>query len=289
MTQEQLIEKATGFYPILGIKYKSPFRKDRTAGAFFLVKGGKWRWYDYGHPELNGGDCFDLLHYKLYGKPVSNKEDLEKVKTEINYVPSEEFEFILKWEQGAPKPYWHQYGITDFERDGVFGCQAYMHNTRKFPKLLLRKTPSDPCFAITHNGKVAIYRPYQPKGKKHLSNFGHNDVKELAGNGRTALVVGSYKDGKILNNFTGMPVLITLSESAFPDDFEIARWLLNYDKFIIIFDNDDAGIRSSLTFQKILCKFAPALVITPQGKDPGEMMEAGNIMSLVNTINERDF
>lgn len=280
MTQEEIIQETTGYYPQVGRKYLSPFREDRNPTCFFAIKDGKWRWYDYAHRELNGADCFDLLCFRRFGHKVRNQSDLDLVRLDLPLAYSEKFEFELTWQRGELKPYWEQYGI-DPEKDGVYGVEWFRYNTKQNPQLFYKVYPSDPTFAITCGDKVKIYRP--TKERKHLTNFDRNSVLSLQGEGRTVIVTKSYKDGRVLANATGMPVKIIMSESVFPDDWVLSTWMA--DRFVIIFDNDKTGRENLLTFQNIMCRFAPAFGITPEGKDSAQMFLDGTLPRLIDKIN----
>ena len=290
MNQEDIIKRATGLTVNYGKHFRNPFRADNNPGCFFGKTGKYIRFYDYADERFNGMHCFDMAFVALKGRRLSNKADflecLELIEskyhiatTPVENKPIVRFKFKLsispaKWDV-AHINFWAQYGITKEHliEDKVFPAYSYTINSKRKPKSLTTRIADYPAFGLERNGRMKLYQPHGTP--KWLNAHRRDDIYYWEGKQPT-LVLGSYKDGRIIAN-TGQSTIALALENSLPSRLP--------KNSIIIGDFDTAGNKMKKRF---VSQGRNALIWEspdPDMKDVGEIYEKygeDKIYSFVN-------
>lgn len=118
-------------------------------------------------------------------------------------------------------------------------------------------------FAYNCNGKVKCYYPGQESGRKFKGRFGNNDVwlldrtkrREYLGrpDNKMLLVSKSNKDFYCWSNFVDCDLMNVSSETTHPTpDWLLTNVRMKYEKVVIIFDADEAGVKGANELQNRL-------------------------------------
>ena len=103
-----------------------------------------------------------------------------------------------------------------------------------------------PCYALTFgadNPRFKIYCPLNSKQERFpMSTATKNDYWKWQNNTSTCIVTKSFKDGYLANKLTGLDTYAFQSESMMPDNLD---FLSKYNKRVIVYDNDEAGMHGS--------------------------------------------
>ena len=239
---------------------------DKSPDCRLGIKGNKIRYYD-----PSKGHNFDILDcYKLVYPNDSWQETVERVLawngsaiSSVNLINSGQlFEprFVL-----VPKVIdWSEWGIAYWQKMGVD------YKILSHPKILTKEIcgyeisgTSDVGdyyssqfargFVYYCNGKVKVYLPEAPKGKRFKGRCKPEDCwlvdrspyrkgKGLSDT-KTLLVSKSCKDMLVWLQFVSCDLMAVSAEMVFPD----SNWLLTnvrmkYQRVIVVFDSDETGI-----------------------------------------------
>lgn len=148
--------------------------------------------------------------------------------------------------------YWKQYwlDIDDLE-DDIFSIKCYwLNNNRFYP-------PKDLGFIYLFNEGKKVYCPLADKQKSELK-FIHDNSKILQGedklkyNKSTLILTSSYKDVKLLRKIDKLynldfETVATMSETTPPTPEKVSFLKSKYDKIILYYNNDKAGIKAMQT------------------------------------------
>jgi len=309
-SQEDIFRIIFGSYPDLDILYLSPFREDHHPNCFFEWYKGKLMFRDFGDVRR---DCFQAVrdfygicsypdtlefidsYFKEYPIPLNQKpkktcERLEKDCAITFRVKNFEFKDYL---------YWRQYYITSdqLQEDQVSVINWYRFYSEKGKKWIILR-PFDICYAI--NGfetRCKIYRPQNHNKKsKWLTNCKANDVGNLANidpTGEILIITKSYKDHRVIRNQGFKNVIWFQSEKMMPDDSILLSLLQRYERILIFYDNDLAGICGSTDLQRKLESFtsiqrpirtmcSPCTYL----KDPAEIVSIRSEQELKDLLDE---
>lgn len=249
----------------------NPLRADNNPSCYLREYNQVILMTDYAFPEYNKYTCVHAvaqLHnitlnqaaQVIIGKyvfntnlsifnPVSKQRSGIKVKKYItenkgkfHFVPhintDKEPTFT---KQGAE--YWIKRGITSkqLKEHNVYSVYCWYYNDRMI-------IPKSLCFAYYEpdTGHTKLYQPlaehsnrfpYSSMTKNHI-NKGNTHVDS-----NIAILTKSLKDLMVLENmFPDVNIYSIESESMIPDDLSL---FCKYDKLLVLFDNDEAGIYAS--------------------------------------------
>jgi hypothetical protein len=270
VSEQDIFAYVFGFEPIEFEYIISPFRDDTNPGCWFELDANTLRFVDYA--DNLKIDCFDAIKLKynlknfyetlafinkniIKNKNFVIKPVVKKVK-KVNVI-KKDFKILIATRNFSKIDglYWTPYEITkqNLIDDKVFPIQKFkLLNTRKGD---ITVRPIDLCYCYTDfkDNKKKIYRPEQ-KVKKFITNCDNNDIggiNFIDNNSDNIIITKSYKDYRVLKNLN-LNVIWFQNEGMFPDK-EILKNLLNsFNKIIIFFDNDKAGIKASIKLYDLL-------------------------------------
>lgn len=179
--------------------------------------------------------------------PVSKQKEGKKVKKYISNVKGN-FHFTAytninkqpTFTKEAAE-YWMKRNITSqqLKAHNVYNVYCWYYNDRMI-------VPKSICFAYYEpdTGHTKLYQPladerfpYSTMSKNHI-NKGNTDIDS-----KYCILTKSLKDLMVLENiFKDMHIYSVESESMIPDDLSL---FCKYDKVLILYDNDNAGINAS--------------------------------------------
>ncbi len=268
VSQENIFSLLLGEKPKLNTYYVSLVREDSNPGCEFMWYGNKLMFIDFGHVKHHM-DCFGVIcernkinladslllvnnHFKLglngTGVPakikfeVLYKKTIKKNDTKIIFKPRK---FQIK-----DKLYWEQYGITkqNLIDDKVYAVVWYKFYSKKLNKVITIRPQNITYSYFEFSPRMKIYSPYSPKKNgKWISNAEMNDVGGLRSfhiHGDILVITKSYKDYRCIKNFNVNTIWFQ-SEGIIPDTEKLIGLIKNYKEFIVIYDNDNAGIKAS--------------------------------------------
>lgn len=245
--------------------YKSVVRKDHKVTCGFFRKSRLYL------KDFANGDCYDCfgLVSRLYGCNyykaleivandfglTNNKNDLDKIpkverfkesKRCIIQIEKQEFpEWQLKW--------WSQYGITKeiLNEFRVYSCKSVFLNG----DLNSQSTPKCPIYGY-YMGKddVELWRIYYPTrtSGRFISNTSAKLIQgyqQLVEKGKLLVITKSMKDIMVLYSF-GIPAVAPNSEHLFMSDEQLEMFKCRFDKIVVLYDNDYAGISNMNKIKK---------------------------------------
>ena len=283
VSEKNIFKLVFGFIPVEYEKVVSPFRKDNNPGCWFYTdfSTNRLKFVDFGNTDIINGikmnniDCFSAvqIYYNLDNfyetlkfirevlidnknlkirtiptiKPVVKKD----VKIYIN-----KRNFNLK-----DKHFWSKYGISiqSLINDKVFPVKKFKLLNTRFGDIT--KTVYDQCYSFNNfdNNRKKLYRPFQKKNKKFITNCKSDDIGEinsLIEYGEQLIISKSYKDCRVLRN-ENLNSIWFQNEGMFPSNKKLISLCKRFTKIIIFFDNDEAGIKASERLKSIINNFFP--------------------------------
>lgn len=137
-----------------------------------------------------------------------------------------------------------------------------------------------PCYALTFetSDHFKLYCPLNSKEERFpISSATHNDYWKWDNNSSDCIITKSFKDGYLLNKLTGIDTYAFQSENMVPDD---VSFLNKYNNKVILYDNDNAGMRGSSNLKNRLLSNGHSKVTTVQypqtmGKDTDDLIVNG--------------
>jgi hypothetical protein len=292
-SQEDIFKIVFKEYPDLDILYLSPFREDNHPNCFFDWYKGKLYFKDFADKPR---DCFQAVKdfYNLETFP-----DLIKFVVKYfdnNPIPCDErpkkvFEreirdcsitFRVKSYELQDDLYWKQYFITEDQltEDHVSVIYWYRFYSEKAKKWVVLR-PFDICYAISgFDTRCKIYRPQNHNKKsKWLTNCTPNDVGNLNNIDQTGdllIITKSYKDARVIRNQGYRNVIWFQSEMMTPCIEILSDLISRFERIIIFYDNDDAGILGASNLQLKFYTLGKEVktITSPCSymKDPAEMV-----------------
>lgn len=309
-SQEDIFRIIFGDYPDLDILYLSPFREDYHPNCFFEWYKGKLMFRDFGDIRR---DCFQGIK-DLYGIGTYS-EVMEFIDNYFsdNPIPLDQkpkricnkerkdcsITFRIKDYETKDNLYWKQYFITpsQLREDQVSVINWYRFYSEKAKKWIILR-PYDIAYAISgFETRCKIYRPLNHNKKsKWLTNCKANDVGNLANidpTGEVLIITKSYKDHRVIRNQGFKNVIWFQAEKIMPDDSILLSLLQRYERILIFYDNDDAGICGSADLQHklesfdfikrpIMTMYSPCNYL----KDPAEIVSIRSEQELKSLLEE---
>lgn len=282
--QESRIWKVTlGFEPKEGDCISSPFRKDNSPGCKFVREGGLLKLTDWASigSKVNGVsifsvDCFQSIQilnniplsmvYSRLQKAIDNSKDIEIGEIETPKIittrikKKKEESYIFYWRRKWNKwdyDFWSPYEITrkQLDEDGIAPINAWamQKKGKETKKYTCNHWNSYVLNDISWKHRLKIYQPYS-KSMKFFGNVNKDDIGGLytlkEGNS-PIIITKSYKDYRVLKN-AGYNVIWFQNEGMLPDLNKLKKH--KHRKFLILFDNDKAGIKAAYKIRNLMRK-----------------------------------
>ncbi|TXG80984.1 MAG: hypothetical protein E6R13_07160 [Spirochaetes bacterium] len=253
----------------LGRCYKSILRKDKIPSLNFYYNASNRLCYkDFGHSQGNVFEFVKNLHECSYFEALQiiNKDfNLGLGNSSISSLPTPTFKkesTILKPEKTTliqvkvqnftdfDIQYWLSYGITKetLVLYNVYSVsQVYLNKQLRFVY-----TKDNPIYAFVFNNKVKVYRPFS--NLKWLNNAGANvlqGIDQLPETGELLIITKSLKDVMLFKELNFNAIAPQGESMAF--DFSVIEDLKKrFNKIVVVYDNDDPGVRFSIKLTSTL-------------------------------------
>lgn len=276
VTQEEIYQIVVGYLPIANKYVVSPLREDKLAGAFYEWVKGYLLFKDFADPIRRVRDCFQMLmdYFKLsYNESLELVDEHFKLGIRIGYPISIRHEFIdyssktykynpLSKREGKnnsiytkarpfliyDKHYWeNRFGITkaNLIEDNVFPLLWFKFFSPKNNDWLTIR-PMDICYSFDEfqNNQRKIYRPLN-KNNKFLTNLSQNHIGNIDNipiTGEKLIITKAYKDCRIIRNCGIRNIVWFQSENQIPEDNYLLPLCKRFNKIVVLYDNDEAGI-----------------------------------------------
>ena len=270
--EEQIFERYLGIPVVFGRRIINPLRSDDNPDCEFYYGAKKLFFSDYAFPEY-GGDCFQIA---AFANGLTLPQDFFKVLRIINRdfslnlfdgyldsiadVPVSRPEIIRDIVREAKKKaqivvkackfsdldllYWSQFGITTeiLKKFHVFRAKEVWINGYLFYEY----SKDDLCFIyyFVETGTYKIYRPFARRELKWRTNSSQVMGLEQLKPGNDIIITKGLKDVMTLSSI-GFQAICNQSEGANFEESLIKRIISNYPNRLVLYDNDDAGIKGA--------------------------------------------
>ena len=329
VTQADIFQLVFGFQPVEFDYITSPFRIDATPGCWFEIdmNTGKLRFTDFADNRIIKGvkmrniDCFDavMIYFELPnffktlefikkhlidGKEIKHNIVVKKkvnnsvkvIKPKVNIMINTR-NFLI-----YDRNFWtKRYNISkaDLIEDKVFPISKFKIFNTKSGDHLFRTEDISYAYTEFKSGAKKIYRPKQKGAKKFITNCTANDVGGMLSpikSGRLLILTKSYKDFRVLKNL-GLNVRWLQNEGMYPDSDEFWDLIKNFDKVIIFYDNDQAGIEAARKFVDIInfteinkasYVHLPKELVQDKITDPSDLTHKKNEKALINFLKSKN-
>lgn len=246
----------------LGVKIKSPFRPDNEPTCELRLNKGKIKFFDWAWDEN-----YDLVDaYRKLNALASVGEAIKSIK-ELSKggVPT-----LIQIESGKIKKSVHveTYDFIQFDSKGeeFWSSRGVGLESLNDPQTTVRQISGYRCtgegrfgpydyytscfgFVYFQGDKTRRYCPGEKDFKKFGGSFGQDTIwhlKRVHCNGlRTLLIPKSHKDLLVWKRFVRADLAAFSSEPTIPSDEKLFNLLCQYDRVIISYDPDKAGIKAS--------------------------------------------
>lgn len=257
--QAKVVEKLITGHPIIPYeRVFSRFRIDTTPNCYFEWYNGKLWFIDFADKPTHR-DIFNMIQdaYKatyteaieIIGRHFSMKDFPTPQHTVTK--GSSEIQFKSRDFQLRDKDFWFPYGITRTQliEDKVIPLIWYKFYSSKSERWIVIR-PEDVGYVYTEfeDNKVKVYRPYANKKAKWLSNCtvkSIGGIKSVSFSDRLLLITKSYKDWRVLKNAGVEQCVWFPNEGMTPPDEMLVELCTGYETILILFDNDETGLRAS--------------------------------------------
>lgn len=313
-SQEEIMRYYIGVDFTVNKAFRSPLRKDQVPSfVVYALSNGELRFKDFNGAQ---GSCFDLvmIMYK-----ASFVEALEIINRDFNlklngssgntsyqrqykeYKPNK-IEYHKKLLQFKPqlftekdKEYWGSYKITSqtLEKYNVFSAKYIFLDKN----LILRYSNYNPIYCYKFDNNVKVYRPFANKGEyKWMSNVTKDNIQgydALDYSRDTLIVTKSLKDVMCLHEM-GFSSIAPQAEGNRNQYEAIETIAMSFDNVIILFDNDDTGVKGANQLDEYLSMSSKVVFIKniSNVKDISDHVKLHGLdisRNLVNNlINEQD-
>lgn len=278
VTQEEIFELVFGYKPEEYVYVTSPFRKDKTPGCWFErtnCNTGKLRFIDYANPQIKRSmDCFDAVqtYFKIsnfyltleyvYEQLIKGKNVRAEKRIQPSIIKKDVLiNFDSRVFLNKDAKYWSKYEISkqNLIDDKVFAVNKfYLSNTKNGD---VTNRCYDLCYAYTEfsSGKKKLYLPYRESKKKFITNCGKDDIgglSRLPAYGNQLIITKSYKDWRVLVN-NGKYAIWFQNEGMIPNIDLLLSVIKRFNKVIVWFDNDKAGIEASQIISNLINSHFP--------------------------------
>lgn len=199
------------------------------------------------HPDKSWYQiCKDLLSI---GGTATIKH---KIKPKVSYpiIP------IYRPFQRRDREFWEKRGVSKETLNKDNRCLA----AKGFTQGNRESYFSDLCYAYRCGEKVKLYFPERTE-YRFLGNLGPDDLWHLHKD-NTLLVTKSHKDFLVLEPLVNCSLTHIQSENTPPSLTKIYEWECTYDKILIWFDQDHAGIEGAKRLQGLI-NYKPSEILQP--------------------------
>jgi len=315
ISQEEILQRYTGYSIDYRKKYCNPFRKDKHADCMFR-KGYKYIFFtDYARPEYSG-DCFKItsLYYglslpgdfyevcrhinndfklglndgkEITYKPIERKEITchEVVEKEITY---SDIKVRVRPFSKYDLAYWSKINVDeeilnddDFK---TFRADAVWING----DLFYHYQETDLCFAywFKHTNTFKIYKPYGYNDKWRTNSLEIDGYYNLPEKGDLLFITKSRKDRMVLKRLGFLSIAVQAEGNYIPDNIliDIKK---RFKKIIIFFDNDEPGIKNANRLSLLYNLDSFNIPEEFNEKDPSEFVEAYDEVTLLHLIKQK--
>ena len=248
---------------LIGRAYNSPLREDKSASfAVFVDKRTGMLLYK----DMGTGDCGDAIKFvKRMFNLKSTKEAVSQIKKDFlledntsklesrRIYSHKRVEIRIssrQWEK-ADLAYWHSFGITyaTLKRFNVIPIKSYYSDG----VLKYVRTGNELAYAYKVFSNYRIYRPLSSKNDKWRGDLSKLDIfgyEQLTRKGQIVILTKSLKDLMSLTEM-GYNAIAPPSESSTIEDVVIKDLEMRFNKIIIFYDRDKAGMKYTRSlFQK---------------------------------------
>jgi len=327
VSQADIFQLVFGFEPVEFEYITSPFREDNSPGCWFEIdiNTNKLRFTDFADTRVINGvkmsniDCFDavMIYYGLpnfyktlefiKAKLIDGKDikhdiihikpthrEVKRVKNKVGVLINTR-DFYLN-----DRNFWEtRYRISkdNLIEDKVFSIQKFKLTGTKSGDHLF-KTP-DIAYAYTEfaSGNKKIYRPTKKGARRFITNCTADDVGGMNSqikSGRLLIITKSYKDYRVLRNL-GLNVRWLQNEGMFPKSEEFWELIAAFDKVVVFFDNDSAGIKAAHDLVELINYpvgtkawyiHLPVEMLAVGISDPSDLVHKRNEQQLINFLKE---
>ena len=285
-------------------RYCAPYREDNTPRCWFEYKDGMLLFMDFGDRVGNRHKtCFGVT-MAVYNVGIRLAVDIicqqfNLSKSTIDYKPAERTEYQIQERRRAiikpeiqpynkkDKLYWSQYliKVEDLEEDKVYSVRRYFLDSIRGKRWI---TPYSHCYDIDFIDAHKIYQPYKPREYRFITNCDEDhigNIDNLPSSGDRLFIQKSYKDHRTLRNIVkDSNVIWFQSEGVIPSIHILSNLTNRFDKIIVMYDNDEAGILASIKTVSVLNNIklgCSSSIVLPT-------IEYKNISDLVNREGRKD-
>lgn len=239
--------------------FNSPLRQDKTP-SFGIIQNpeGRLIYNDFGNSDTGNAITFvqkklNLSSYKealaqIYCDLILNQKEISDSFTNITKLEKKAdsvIEVIRQPFNTTDLKYWGQYHITKdilkkYEVDPIkyLIVNGIVH---------WQYTKENPMYNYQNYDKRKIYRPLADKRNKWFGSMTKNYVfghKQLPLTGSLLIITKSLKDVMCLRSF-GYLAVSPPSEGSLMPKQAIENYKVRFDKIIVLYDNDEQGIKSA--------------------------------------------
>lgn len=264
------INQLAVWYQLIGIgdlrtRFRSPFRDDKNPNCYLLEVDGNVKFCD---PTQIGKNkfrsLFDMIQHLnptyTTGKIMEEIRRLGQIKTvpkDVNHafdlrkrldqasLPSFEAYKFCDWTEHH-MDFWAQHGVR---REQLDRLTTLVKPIRGYTVSNAKGFRSVEAFGFTYfiGNEIKRYCPFADKGfAKFGGRVSPDNFWHLRRDSNVLLISKSNKDLLVWENFCKADICCFGSENTVPSDSKLITLLRRYDKIVICFDPDDAGIRSSV-------------------------------------------
>lgn len=279
VSEEKLMEHYLGV-PVKKGLFKSPLRRDNfpTMSFYRSNKTGRLIVKDFGSDFC--GDFVSVVMEKFrcsYGKAlqivandfgitsnkhlVKNAPLIEYTNTKFEETTGAIIQVEIKEFEQYELDWWAKFGITEktLKKFKVFSCKNVFLNGNLF-HLYKEKQLVFGYYGGIREG-IERWRIYMPCNRKHkfVSNwksFRLQGAHMLPKSGDAIVITKSLKDVMVLYEF-GIPAIAPISENCYLTDAQHNKLINKFNKVMLFYDNDRAGISNLNKFRKAHCELYP--------------------------------
>lgn len=294
--------------PSEGQRITSPFRPDRNPGCMIRSYNGIPFFYDFADTRTVR-DCWQCVA-DMYGTqtfnetlmlvwdtliegmnvPVTNPSGTHITGTErCTY---KRFTVTTRVFNGNDRYFWSKYGISrrNLEDDNVYAVKSFSVNgsMATYPYRLCY------CYGGFRSRHCKLYMPHNRT--RFLGNCTADDIGNAGNTDRgagTLVISKSYKDCRVLRNI-GLQTIWFQNEGCKPSYDAIRAETDGFDRIVVFFDNDNAGMIKVVEVSEYIRRIHPNVIsytlpeqLLEKGiKDPSDMVKVRNSNELIKLLTE---
>jgi KaiC/GvpD/RAD55 family RecA-like ATPase len=283
--------------PFLAEKQETP-----SFNIFPSMTSNEWRYKDFATGD--DGSCFDLT-MKLFN--LSFPETLEKINSDFTLLLDAENKPIKSVEQIKQVPhkyeviqrpfteaelsFWLKYGIDaeTLKRFNVSSLEEFSSTSNTGNPYTLKSSLNKFIFAYENENWIKLYKPLDEK-KYKFQYLGTKEPgfifgwKQLLEKGEILIITGGEKDVMSLAA-KGFNAITLNSETATLDKRVVDELKLRFNQIIVLYDNDETGLKQSSTLAVTHDLKRLVLPTIPEnGKDISDFFANGETLDNLNSL-----